>query len=125
MNRRILSLGALVLIIALMSSLSLFAKPSGDCAIANDGCRAIIDTSIYTGPPPYPVCLIGVPLIQVDVTVTCKDGSGGSTSAVRCGILSDPVSFTVGGKTHIVYPDNGYDWEDTLTNCDALVYKNN
>jgi hypothetical protein len=123
MNRRIALIGALVLALALMTSLSLMAKPSDDCQLSNGGCRAFVSTSVYTGPPPIPICLIGVPLVQVDVTISCKAGGGGSTTAVRCGALSDPVIIDDGGTSHIIYPDDGYDWEDALDDCSVLVYK--
>jgi hypothetical protein len=121
MSRRALILGTLVVAVSLTLAIALTAIGASNCTFRDHGYDATVTTSVYNGPGPYPVCLTGVPIVQVAVTVT-GHGTSGSSTQLRCGILNDAVVFTVHGDQHSIAPGDGFDWQDTLTDCDALTY---
>lgn len=127
MSRRVQILGSALLAVVLIASIATvtMSKPGNPCLLRNSGFQAAVSASVYNGPPPYPVCLQGVPLIKVDVTITQGFNVIATDSEVKCGVLSDPVLLSGGGHDFVVAPDNGYDWQDALTNCNSLTFKVN
>jgi hypothetical protein len=111
---RALSL-TLVLLIAIGSAATV--AQAGTCQYEEGGCVFTVELTEYTGPPPIPFCILGVPLVEVTVTARCKGNGTGGDSQVVCGALADPVVVTVGSKTITVQPITGHDWEDALGNC--------
>ena len=123
-SARLLVLGlAAIALVGLAVSVYASSCPN----LRDNGFKATVNTSIYTGPPPIPVCLKGANLIEVQVTVKEDFGFGSaSASTVVCGVLGETVSFNLLGATHTFSLSSGTTWQDVYDGrCDAIDYEAN
>ncbi len=98
---------------------------STTCYKSDNGCRATITLTEYTGPPPYPVCEQGVPFVLVSFSTDCVASgcSGGPETAILCGSQNNVLTYSACGKTHTLALTPGTSWEDVLNgHCGGLRY---
>lgn len=95
------------------------------CNVSHGNCDATVQLSVFTGSPTV-ICLIGHPVVLIEVTVTCSGSSDGPFTKKICGVQSNAFVFSALGYTHTLEPKSGFDWEDILNgNCGELKYRRN
>ena len=111
-----------VLLVALVS-VAPFAMPGSTfaavCTKDYGACTLQLSTSVWTGEPTI-LCQQGVPVIKIDITMTCEDLCQSTQSFLRCGNSATAIVTSGCGTGFIVKLASGRDWEDVLTDCSAL-----
>lgn len=113
----------LLVFVAVLSLVAVLPAAATNCNVSHGNCDASVNLIEFTGTPTV-ICLIGHPVVQITVNVSCSGNNAGPFSTKKCGIQSDKFEFTALGYVHTFKPKDGFNWEDVYNgNCDALDYK--
>lgn len=92
------------------------------CSERSGKCTAELSLSVWDGIPTV-ICLKDVPVVEIIVTVKCKNSAPCTERVLKCGISTDGFSFTCGKVTHKFGLEAGAQWQDALRNCKVIEYK--